>query len=65
MSPSRRACSAGRWQFTAEAEGEGFTTDQRPFFRLFETWDARRVDVSTPMAAERMTEDFTVPARGN
>ena len=60
---------AGRWRFEAEAEADGLanrlTTDQRPFFRIADVADARRLDVSTPMAPERMAVEFTVPAGGS
>lgn len=55
----------GRWRFEAEAEANGLTTDQRPFFRIADVADARRLDVSTPMAPERMAVEFTVPAGGS
>ena len=57
--------AAGRWRFEAVAEADGLTTDQRPFFRINDAFDARRLDVSTPMAPERMAAEFTVPAGGS
>jgi hypothetical protein len=56
---------AGRWRFTAQTEAEGLTTDKRPFFRIYDAADPRRLDASTPMAPEKMTVDFTVPAGGS
>jgi hypothetical protein len=56
---------AGRWRFEAVAEADGLTTDQRPFFRIADVADARRLDVSTPMAPERMAVEFPVPAGGS
>jgi hypothetical protein len=56
---------AGRWRFRAEAEARGLTTDQRPFFRIHDTFDAGRLDVVTPMAPEAMTVEFTSPAGGS
>lgn len=56
---------AGRWRFSAEAEAQGLTTDQRPYFRIHDTWDPRRLDVSTDMAPGRMAVDFTSPAGGS
>ncbi len=56
---------AGRWKFEAVAEADGLTTDQRPFFRIADVADARRLDVSTPMAPERMAVEFTVPSGGS
>jgi hypothetical protein len=56
---------AGRWRFEVEAEANGLTTDQRPFFRIADVADARRLDVSTPMAPERMAVEFPVPAGGS
>jgi hypothetical protein len=56
---------AGRWRFDAEAEGNGLTTNKRPYFRISDTFDPRRLDVSTPMAPDRMAVDFTVPPGGS
>ena len=55
----------GRWKFEAIAEADGLTTDQRPYFRIADVADARRVEASTPMAPERMAVEFTVPAGGS
>jgi hypothetical protein len=56
---------AGRWRFTADAEARDLTTDQRPYFRIYDAIDPRRLDVSTEMAPERMEVDFTVPDAGS
>lgn len=56
---------AGRWRFTAEVEAQGLTTDQRPYFRIHDTWDPRRLDVSTDMAPGQMAVDFTSPGGGS
>jgi hypothetical protein len=56
---------AGAWRFVADADAEGLSTDQRPFFRVHDTFDARRLDVTTAMAPEPMTVDFTVPTGGS
>lgn len=55
----------GRWKFEAIAEANGLTTDQRPYFRIADIADARRLDVSTPMAPERMEVEFNVPTGGS
>lgn len=56
---------AGRWRFTAEAVADGLTTNQRPYFRIYDSSDPRRLDASTPMAPERMTVEFVSPAGGS
>lgn len=56
---------AGRWQFEAETVANGLTTDQRPYFRIYDTGDPRRLDVSTPMAPERMAVEVNSPAGGS
>lgn len=55
----------GRWRFSAEVEAQGLTTDQRMYFRIHDTWDPRRLAVSTDMAPARMAVDFTSPAGGS
>ena len=55
----------GRWRFSAKADAEKLTTDRRPYFRIYDTADPRRLDASTPMAPEPLTVDFTVPAGGS
>ena len=56
---------SGRWRFTAEAEANGLTTDQRPYFRIYDTFDPRRLDASTVMTPERMAVDLTAPPGGS
>jgi hypothetical protein len=56
---------AGRWRFTAEAAADGLTTDERPYFRIADAFDPRRLDVATPMAPAAMTVEFTAPAGGS
>lgn len=56
---------AGRWRFEAETTSDGLTTNKRPFFRIYDTFDPRRLDISTPMAPEKMAVEFTVPAGGS
>lgn len=56
---------AGRWRLEAEAESEGLSTNKRPYFRIYDSFDPRRLDVSTPMAPDKMAADFTVPAGGS
>jgi hypothetical protein len=55
----------GRWRFSASAEDGGLTTDQRPYFRIYDTADPRRLDASTPMAPEPMAVEFTSPPGGS
>jgi len=55
----------GRWRFTADIQPGELTTDQRPFFRIYDMEDPRRLDASTPMTPDKMTVDFTVPAAGS
>ncbi|MBI2685987.1 MAG: hypothetical protein HYX27_06705 [Acidobacteria bacterium] len=55
----------GRWKFSADAVADGLNTDQRPFFRIYDATDPRRLDVSTPMAPERMAVEFTSPPGGS
>lgn len=56
---------AGRWKFDTDAVADGLTTDQRPYFRIYDATDGRRLDVATPMAPERMAVEFTVPNGGS
>ena len=56
---------AGRWRFSAEVKAHGLTTDQRPYFRIHDTWDPRRLDVSTDMAPGQMAVEFTSPGGGS
>lgn len=56
---------AGRWRFEAEAAADGLTTNKRPYFRIYDTSDPRRLDVATPMAPEKMEVEFTAPAGGS
>jgi hypothetical protein len=58
--------SAGRYRFGAEIETRGLTTDQRPFFHIFDAEPVRKVDLETkpiaPNAARGwVTLEFTVP----
>lgn len=55
----------GRWRFTADVEAKDLTTDQRPYFRIYDTFDPRRLDASTEMAPEPMIVDFTSPESGS
>ncbi len=59
--------SAGRYRFAAEIEAHDLTSDQRPFFHVFDAEPLRKVDVQTkavPGNAARswMTLDFDVPS---
>jgi hypothetical protein len=56
---------AGRWRFSTDVEAKDLTTDQRPYFRIYDTFDPRRLDVSTAMAPEEMAVDFTAPESGS
>ncbi len=56
---------AGRWRFTAVAESEGLTTDERPYFRIADAFDPRRLESATPMAPAPMTVEFTAPPGGS
>ena len=56
---------AGQWQFSADVEANDLTTDQRPYFRISDTFDPRRVDVSTPMAPALMEISISVPEPGS
>jgi len=58
---------AGRYRFAAEIEASGLTTEQRPFFHIFDAEPARKVEVQTkqiPGDASRswITLEFEVPA---
>jgi hypothetical protein len=55
----------GRYRFSAEIESEDLTTDQRPFFHIFDPGNRARLDIATPQigdtTARSKTEmDFTV-----
>jgi hypothetical protein len=57
--------SPGRYRFSAEIESEGLTTDQRPFFHIFDPGNRARLDITTPQisSASPRSEtdlDFTV-----
>jgi len=56
----------GRYRFSAEIAAEGLTTGQRPFFRLIDPADPRRLDAKTAAIAgstprSTVSVDFTVP----
>jgi hypothetical protein len=56
----------GRYRFSAEIEAEGLTTDQGPYFHIFDPVDPRRLDVATSVilgtaARSWIGTDFMVP----
>ena len=58
----------GRYRFTAEVGSENLTTDQRPFFRIFDPADQGRLSVETgaveeTVAKTRIAVDFTVTSK--
>ena len=59
--------NAGRYRFSAEVSAEGITTDQGPFFQLFDPVNPARLSVQTPQVKGAVpkswiTVDFQVPA---
>ena len=55
----------GRYHFSAETESEDLTTDQCPFFHIYDSVNAAHLDVSTPQikgttARSETSLDFTV-----
>jgi hypothetical protein len=57
--------SPGRYHFSAETESEDLTTDQCPFFRIFDPLNPVRLDTTTPQikgstARSETDLDFTV-----
>ena len=58
---------AGRYRFSAEVQADGLTTDQRPFFHIFDPFHPNAVDVTMEplkynVPRSWMTVQFTVPA---
>jgi hypothetical protein len=59
--------SPGRYRFSAEIGAEGITTDQGPFFHVFDPVNPNRLSVQTPpllgsVARSWVTVDLQVPA---
>jgi hypothetical protein len=57
----------GRYEFSAQVASDQLTTDQRPFFHIFDAANASRLDVHTPPLDDttpkgKIVLDFTVPA---
>jgi hypothetical protein len=55
----------GRYRFSAEIESEDLTTDQRPFFHIFDPGNLARLDIKTPQisghtARSKTDLEFTV-----
>jgi len=57
---------AGRYRLSVEVRANGLTTDERPFFRVFDSVNPVRLDVATAPLPEKiprswLTLDFAVP----
>ena len=57
----------GRYEFSAQVASDQLTTDQRPFFQIFDMANGSRLDVRTPpldptTPKGKIVLDFTVPA---
>jgi hypothetical protein len=44
----------GRYEFSADVESDAITTDQRPFFIIFDVENRARLDIRTPPVPENM-----------